>query len=186
MRWAALAIAVGGVYLLSRRAKAGGGGGLPMTTQYVASNMKFPSRGTTPVKGIVIHVTMTRSPASTVRVLEGRGLSTDFEVDKAGRVYQYNRDLAGRFSQATGAGANRHVIAIDLTNSASGPWPDAQVQATRDLVHQLARQFGFAVRLAPDGVRKPWREWVDGSTVFRHRNFVAKSCPGTFPFDALA
>lgn len=186
MNWWPIALGVGAVALLQTKARSGGGGGLPMSTQFVPSKMRFPARAGTPIRGIVVHVTMTRTPAQTVRVLEQRGLSTDFEIDREGRVYQYNRDLRGTFSQATGAGANRHVIAIDLTNSANGPWPLAQVQAARDLVHQLARQFGFEIRLAPDGIRKPWAEWKDGSTIFRHRNLVNKSCPGTFPFQVLA
>lgn len=154
--------------------------------QFVSSRMRFPARGSTKVKGIVIHVTETSSPKATVRVLEDRGLSTDFEIDAKGQIFQYNPDLAKQFSQATGAHSNRHVVAIDLTYIPGNPWPEAQVAAARDLVQWLASEFGFPLVLAPDKDRRDWEGWDgQGYTLFRHRNFVAKECPANFPMQAM-
>lgn len=154
--------------------------------QFVSSRMYFPKRGSTKVKGIVIHITVTSSPKSTVAVLEDRGLSTDFEVDAKGQIFQYNPDLRNQFAQATGAGSNRHVVAIDLTYIPGNPWPEAQVAAARDLVQWLASEFSLPLALAPDKDRRDWSGWEgQGYTLFRHRNFVAKDCPSTFPMEAL-
>lgn len=155
------------------------------TIKFVSSQMYFPKRKN-PIKGIVVHVTETSSPKSTVKVLESRGLSTDFEVDGKGQIYQYNYDLAGQFSQATGAGANRWTVAIDLTYILGNPWPEAQVNAMRDLVQFLSAQFNLPLVLAPDNDRRDWEGWDgQGYTLFRHRNFVAKECPANFPMEAL-
>lgn len=184
MRWGPILVAAGvggALLLLSRRASAWGG-----RVIIVPNSMRFAPR-TKPVRGIVIHHTHTATPAATRRVLEQRELSTNFEVDQAGNVYQYG-DPAKLYAIATGAGANAHTIGIDVTHvGLSAPFPPAQIAALRGLVHQLANRFGFKVRVAPDGTRQNWAQWAPtGFTVFRHRNFVATACPANLPLEQVA
>ena len=184
MKWPLVvaAVAAGGLLLWSRRAAAMGRTRMII----VPNNMKFQPRRS-PIRGIVVHHTHTASPKATVRVLEQRGFSTNFEVDQAGNVYQY-ADPAKWEAQATGGGANANTISIDVTHvGLSAPFPPAQIAALRALIHQLARQYGFAVKVAPDGVRQKWAQWAPtGATVFRHRNFVATACPANLPLEQVA
>jgi hypothetical protein len=188
-----LAIGAAGVAWYLYRRKSGNatftkGGTLQI--QDVQNAMKFLPRSKAP-RGVVIHHTHTANPKSTVRVLEQRGFSTNFEVDQAGRVYQY-ADPSTWEAQATGGGANAHTIGIDVTHvGLTAPFPPEQVAAVRALVHFLASRFGFPVRLAPDGQSYKWRELqsLNGAaapTVYRHRNFVNTGCPANFPLEALA
>lgn len=140
---------------------------------------------TVSVKGIVVHHTGTAKQTVTEQVLASKELSTHFEVTQDGKVYQY-LDPAKQVAWATGAGANKHTIGIDVTHVSGAPWPKVQVEATRKLIHKLARDFNLPVVVAPDGIRKDWIDW-EGSkyTVFRHRNFKATACPEDFPLEAM-
>ena len=136
-------------------------------------------------RGIVIHWTDTSSAASTLRVLQQRRLATTYEVDQAGRVYQYV-DPARYYTDTSGGGANAETIGIDLTHRPGEPWAAAQVAATRQLVHALAQRFGFGLALAPDNVRQDWSAWrAGGYSLLRHRNLRPTECPGDFPMEAL-
>jgi hypothetical protein len=155
----------------------------PMT--FRKNSMKFPKRSNK-IRGIVIHHTVTGSAKSTQYVLEKRGLSTNYEVDQKGNIYEYNSPDNG-FAQATGGNANRWLVAIDVTHLSGAPWPAAQVEATRQLVQWLAGRYNIALKLAPDGVRNRWDEgWAERDfTLFRHRNFVNTTCPEDFPMEQL-
>lgn len=150
------------------------------------------NRGPAPkVEGIVIHHTATKSAKSTLSVLLQRGFSTNYEVDQQGNVYEY-LDPSQYKALATGGNANEHTIGIDVTTG-DYSWPEAQVNATKELVHYLAKKFGIQeLKLAPDKGPKQWQEWQqimkeDGQkyTLFRHRNFIATGCPANFPIEKL-
>lgn len=150
------------------------------------SNKMVFARRKKKVQGIVIHFTLTSSPKATVRVLEHRQLSTSYEVDRNGNIYEY-ADPAQWYAHATGAGANAETVAIDVTHPyESAQFSEKQIEATRNLVQQLADRFNLKLVLAPDNDRRDWSGWKGkGYTLFRHRNFVNKSCPGKFPMERL-
>jgi hypothetical protein len=139
------------------------------------------------IQGIVIHHTNTSKAGSTVRVLEERGFSTNFEVDRDGKVYEY-ADPSLWEAQATGGGANAETIGIDVTHvGITQEFTPQQMVALNKLVHELADRFGFPVKIAPDNDRRKWNEWKgSGYTVFRHRNFVNTACPANIPMEKLA
>ena len=157
----------------------------PMATK--SNKMKFPKRNA-PIRGIVIHHSHTATPKATQNALEAKGLSTNYEVDQKGNILVYG-DPANGFAQATGAGANRYLIAIDVTHyPEDAPFPEVQVEATRQLVQWLSKRFNFQLVLAPDGVRKRWPQWAADPappTLYRHRNFVSTQCPMFFPMGRL-
>lgn len=150
-----------------------------------ATKMKFLPR-TKKIQGIVVHHTHTATAEATKRVLEKRGFSTNFEVDKKGHITMY-ADPTKWEAQATGGGANAHTIGIDVTHvGLSEPFPPAQMQALRALIHKLAQTYGFPVKVAPDGQRGKWVDWAGkGYTVFRHRNFVNTACPANLPLEEV-
>lgn len=182
-----IALAVGAgvlVFFLATSAAASGKAPRPPMT-FRKNSMKFPKRSNK-IRGIVLHHTVTSSAKSTQYVLEKRGLSTNYEVDQKGNIYEYRSPDDG-FAQATGGNANRWLVAIDVTHMSGDPWPTAQVEATRKLVQWLAGRYGLRLKLAPDGVRHKWDEgWADADfTLFRHRNFANTSCPEDFPMSKL-
>lgn len=138
------------------------------------------------VLGIVIHHTNTAKAGSTVRVLEERGFSTNFEVDRDGKVYMY-ADPALWEAQAKGSGANAETVSIDVTHvGTTQEFTPQQIKALNALVHELGVKFGFPIVLAPDNVTKNWSEWKGkGYTLFRHRNFRPTQCPENLPMQQL-
>lgn len=150
----------------------------------VPNNLKRGPRNNK-VEGIVIHHTVTGNAKTTLRVLEQRGYSTNFEIDQSGKIYQYI-DPATEYAIATGNGANKHTVAIDITTGNS-KWPPEQVEAARTLIYSLAQKFGFEVKLAPDQGPYDWNTWKGkGFTLFRHRNFAPTACPTSFPMEQIA
>jgi hypothetical protein len=139
------------------------------------------------IQGIVIHHTNTSKANSTVRVLEERGFSTNYEVDRNGKVYEY-ADPALWEAQATGGGANAETCAIDVTHvGLTQEFTPKQIEALNNLVHKLADRFDFPVKIAPDNDRRKWNDWKgSGYTVFRHRNFVNTACPANLPMEKLS
>lgn len=149
------------------------------------------SRRTNKIVGIVIHITETFTAKKTEAVLRDRGLSTNYEVDQQGNIYEYI-DPEQYVSWATGANANEHTIGIDVTNPGkygtpkNPPFTDQQINSLKNLVEYLANKFGFELKLAPDVGPYNWSYWKDkGFTLFRHRNFVNKSCPSHLPMEKL-
>ncbi|NDB19169.1 MAG: N-acetylmuramoyl-L-alanine amidase, partial [Actinobacteria bacterium] len=115
-----------------------------------------------------------------------RGYSTNFEVDRDGKIYEY-ADPAMWEAQATGGGANSHTIGIDVTHYGNQEFTQPQMDSLRKLVHALADRFKFPVVVAPDNDRREWKNWKgSGFTVFRHRNFLNTECPSTLPMEKLA
>jgi len=140
------------------------------------------SRGGTP-KFIVIHYSYTRSPKTTVRVLNKRGLSTHYEVDQEGNVHKY----ADPGSTVTfhGGKMNNYSIGIDVTST--GTFSSEQISAARQLVTSLCRSFGIPQVVAPDGVKYTNIRQIQkaGVGILRHRNLRPTACPGKFPMDRL-
>ena len=161
----------------------------PLPIVKVANKFNYNKR-TQPIRGIVIHYTLTKSAKQTKAVLEKRGFSTNYEVDQDGKIYEY-LDPATRVAWATGGGANAQTIGIDVTRPysqhASPDYPPMQMIALRSLVRYLAKRFDFPIVVAPDGIKQRWGAWKGkGYTVFRHRNFVATACPGKLPIEKVA
>lgn len=139
---------------------------------------------TKPVRGIVIHHTVTGNPKATQRVLENKKIGTHFEVAQDGQVIRY-MDPAKYVVEASNW-ANSQAIAIDLTHLSHAPWPEVQVAATAQLVAQLVDEFGLAPGVAPDGVRYAnWGQVPAGVGILRHRNVHPTECPQDFPMQRL-
>lgn len=150
----------------------------------VANNLNKSRREQKPA-GIVIHHTATNDPQTTLSVLGQRGYSTNYEVDKKGNIYQYINPDEG-YAIATGEGANKYTVAIDVTTG-NGSWSPEQVESVKILANSIAQKYGFQLKLAPDQGPADWNFWkTKGFTLFRHRNFVATQCPSTFPMDQIA
>ena len=137
-----------------------------------------------PPRFIVIHHTTTPTAAATERVLENRGLSTHYEVDREGHIFQY---LDPELHVAWHAlWANADSIGIDVTHMSGDPWPDDQVQAVAGLVARLAARFDIPRVVAPDGVRYAGtRDIPAGVGLLRHRNIRPTACPEDFPMERL-
>lgn len=73
------------------------------------------ARGDYPTNEVIIHETVTRSAASTVAVLERRGLSVHLIVDPDGLVTQHG-DLAARRYTHAGTRHNRVSVGIEVVN----------------------------------------------------------------------
>lgn len=147
----------------------------------------FSARKGTP-RFIVIHYTVTGSAAATERVLEERGYSTNFEVDRSGVVRMY---LDPALYQARASNwANPYSVAIDVTHLPKQDWPAVQMQSLAALVHALQAQFGMATgpnSVAPDGVQYGGPNDVPAAvSVLRHRNVHPTQCPADLPMEVLA
>lgn len=136
------------------------------------------------IRFIVIHHSATSSAERTRQVLEGRGLSTHYEVTAAGDVLEYldpETRVAWHAKWANGEG-----IGIDLTHSTSAPWPEEQVQAAAELVEHLCARFGLPQVVAPAGVQYGSAADVpEGVTILRHSNVRPTRCPDGFPMERL-
>lgn len=152
----------------------------------IDKNPAFPVRTARkkPLRGIVIHQTVTGSAKSTEFVLRQRGFSTHFEVDRQGRVYRY-LDPAKWVAIASNW-ANEEFIGIDVTHIPKQDWPEEQVAALAALVSELQREFQLPTGVAPDGVRfESAKEVPEDIGILRHRNVKNTCCPGNFPMERL-
>ena len=132
---------------------------------------------------IVLHHTHTATAADTRRVLTGKGLSTHYEIEQDGSVYEYF-DPASIVTYHAGK-FNGLSIGIDATHVHRAPWPEIQVKATHNLIKRLLDRFGLPVKVAPEGMRFATPEAVvaSGYTVIRHNNVRNTICPDGFPLD---
>jgi N-acetyl-anhydromuramyl-L-alanine amidase AmpD len=139
-----------------------------------------------PVRFVVVHHSNTASAEDTRDVLRRRGLSTHFEVEKDGEVFQYF-DPADVVTYHAGA-FNGPSVGVDMTHLHKAPWPDAQVQAGHKLIRDLCERFRLPVMVAPEGVRyRTLQEALaSGYTVFRHSNLRNTVCPDGFPLEGVA
>ena len=155
--------------------------------QFIEKLGVFPNSSTRPRKAIprliVIHYSYTHSPTSTVNVLNNKGLSTHFEVDKYGNVYRYV-DPAKRFA-FHGGKLNSRSIGIDVTST--GTFTSTQIDSVRRLVTYLCNRFSIPQVVAPDGVKYTNLGQIEaaGVGILRHRNLRPTQCPGTFPMEEM-
>jgi hypothetical protein len=180
-KWVLWGVAVGGVlggFLLLRRKRR------PKITRlhvFPSGNYRFRRR---PVRFIVIHHSATRSAEDTRRVLLRRGLSTHYEVERDGTIYEY-LDPEKYVAYHAGA-ANDQSIGIDMTHMPGEPWPRAQLEAAGKLINYLQRRFGIADTVAPDHRMTVDEVLARGYGLIRHRNVKATACPEDFPLTTVA
>lgn len=122
---------------------------------------------------IIVHHTCTSTPSRTRAVLKKRGLSTHFEIDQAGKVFQYVDHLK-RVAMHAGA-QNEKSIGIDLTHLQGDEFTEVQMQSLSELVLALSEECGILPVVAPD--KKFDAPDVSKYGVYRHRNFALTRCP---------
>ena len=141
-----------------------------------------------PPSMIVVHHSDTGSATVTKRVLTGRGLSTHYEVDRDGTVFEY-LDPAKFVAWHCGGGVNSRSIGIDITHHGDQAFTPEQVKAASELLHYLCGMFGIPPVVAPDtGMcdRDAHNRAIvpAGYGIFRHRNICNTECPADFPMEA--
>jgi hypothetical protein len=134
-------------------------------------------------KIIVIHHAETRSPRITYDTLKAKKISTHYEVDKNGTIYEYvdPSDVAYHAIQW-----NDVSIGIDITGH-GGQETSAQKASLLSLVTRLCNAFSIPQVVAPDGDKyKNIDELVElGIGIVRHRNLRNTSCPGDLDVEML-
>lgn len=182
VKYSVAIVALLAVLLFSRKSEAQS----PTIIRKLGTFSRYGIRKTKP-KYIVIHYTLTGNPAGTVRVLQGRDLSTSFEVDEEGNIYEY-LDTDSQYPYASGGDNNSKSIAIDFTHTnETDPWPVEQILAGRKLITYLCKKYGIPERVAPEHLRGWTQEDMiaAGYGIARHRNVRATQCPGDLPVEAL-
>ena len=144
---------------------------------------------------IVVHHTATSSPARTVRALKSKGLSTHYEIDTDGTVYEYF-DPSERVCYHVGE-LNSGAIGIDLTHKTGSEFPDVQMEALVALLNALCGRFGILPVVAPEMakyykfVRNMAGELeflrlrlpTDAFGIYRHCNCSPTQCPDGAPIE---
>ena len=120
-------------------------------------------RRKSPPTEIIIHHSCTESAEKTRKVLHKRGLSTCFEVEKDGTIYQY-ADLMDICQHCSGHNATS--IGIDATHIKDAHFPKAQQKAMQRLVWELRKLFN-----------------IPKTNVFPHSAFSNTICPNGFPME---
>lgn len=131
------------------------------------------------IEGVVVHHSCTATAAGTAKVLESRGLSTNYEVDRDGQVIEYG-DPTVKVAWHCGGGVNGRSIGIDATHMSGKPWPEAQSAAVAQLLAWLCKIYGLPAVTAPDqslGKGNLSPAWG----IYRHRNLAATACPEDLP-----
>lgn len=142
---------------------------------YMGCFGKLPERKKT--QWIVIHHTCTATPRKTRSALKAKGYSTHFEIDRDGTIYRYAK-LDRKCSHC--CGANHKAVGVDLTHPAGADWPQAQLDAARELFEWLSAKLGIPLRLY---------EAFPAGFIY-HRAISDTVCPQNFPgpsvFDDVA
>jgi len=107
------------------------------------------SKRTKPIQYIVVHHSATTSAESTYNVLKKKDLSTHFEVDQSGKVWQY-ADPATETAWHAGPW-NGRGIGIDLTGPINGQFTEAQKATLAQLIRALAAKFNIPLNMQPWG-----------------------------------
>ena len=131
------------------------------------------------IEAVVVHHSCTATAAGTAKVLESRGLSTNFEVDRDGQAIEYG-DPTVKVAWHCGGGVNGRSIGIDATHMSGKPWPEVQSAAVAQLLAWLCKIYGLPAVTAPDqslGKGNLSPAWG----VYRHRNLAATACPEDLP-----
>ena len=186
-------------------------GGLLIMKKYGLLD-KFGERRKRPLpQSIVYH--MTGAPAKwqgTVRVLNDRGVSTHYEIDRKGIVYEY-LDPSEIIAYHAGKGNNTLSIGIDLSHNPrvrENSWPEKQIKAAKMLTAYLCKRFSITPSVAPPRcgpttTRQGWPTGYsqegdcerskkkvpqlikEGYTLLRHNNCASRPCPLDFPIHLM-
>ena len=133
---------------------------------------------------IVVHHTNTRTAAKTRSVLNERELSTNYEVDQDGTIYEYVDPSV--YLALHGGKTNTYSIGIDLTHYTGKSWPEVQVAAMVRLVDYLCERYKIPKIVAPDQHIADVDHVIEaGIGITRHRNWYATACPEDFPVERL-
>lgn len=107
---------------------------------------EYMERKARPIYQILVHHGATPSYKVTFSTLKQRGLSSHFEVEKDGTIYQYLDP--GKFIAFHATNNNNYAIGIDL----SGPAPDftpLQLDRLADLICVLSARYGVQLYIDP-------------------------------------
>jgi hypothetical protein len=173
---------------------------------------KFLERRKRPLpQSIVYH--MTGAPANwqgTVRVLNERKVSTHYEIDRKGIVYEY-LDPSEFIAYHAGRGNNTLSIGIDMSHNPrvrENSWPEKQIKSAKMLTAYLCKRFSIAPSVAPPRcgpptTRQGWPSGFsqegdcekskkkvpqlikEGYTLLRHANCTSRPCPLDFPIHLM-
>lgn len=134
---------------------------------------------------IVTHHTCTGTANRTFDVLSKRNLSTHYEIDQGGQVYQY-LDPENRVASHVGA-YNEQSIGIDLTHLEGEPFTSEQMISYSILVKWLCGKFNITQEIAPEHTKyyKDANNALPTSKygVYRHSNLAATRCPDGAPME---
>lgn len=161
----------------------------PLSITHTNAHGVLSSRKRTePIQCIVIHHTATKSPERTISALRKQGLSTHYEIDQRGVIYQYLEHDRVAFHAGTRNGIS---IGIDLTHATGAAFPDVQIQALGALLKQLCAAHDIPLTAAPP--KAQYYEWqkgangksqvhylplpVDAYGIYRHSNCGPTRCP---------
>lgn len=120
---------------------------------------------------IIIHHTCTSSPKRTREALKRQGLSTHFEVDKDGTIYQYSEMDSLCYHCGS---SNFTAIGIDVTHAKDAPWPEEQVEAVRWLVEYVCKECD---------IKHYVQTRLEG--IYPHKAIGQTACPQDFPMERL-
>ena len=162
-------------------------------------------------QSIVFH--WTGAPATwqgTVSALNSRKVSTHYEVDRNGIVYEY-LDPSEFIAWHAGKKNNTLSIGVDLSHNPrvkKNRWPEKQLKAAKMLTAYLCKRFSITPSVAPPrcGPPKNAKGWPTGLsresdcerskkkvprlieggyTLLRHSNCSSTICPGDFPIQDM-
>lgn len=100
-----------------------------------------------PIRGVILHHTVTSSPSTTYKVFLQRGVSTHFEIAPDGKVWKYlepDTEVAYHTGQP---GFNDRFIGVDLTGP---PYTQAQMNILPKFLEYLSKRYNFALVLHPN------------------------------------
>lgn len=153
----------------------------PLTTSDIDTSMvgKIEGPGFThgrkmeSVEGMIIHHTAGTGEASDVaRVLQERGLSVHYVVDKQGRVVQLMDDSleAWHAGKNNDSGYdNRNTVGVEIIAHDDEDVTPAQVEATKRLIKSLSGKYGFdaATSVFGHGEVATHKQATEGMTVVK-------------------
>ena len=156
------------IYLTGKKARSVIVGITERPPMFIKPGLPFTKRSNVSWIGITIHHSATKSAAATYSVLMQRQLSTHFEVDFDGSIWQYVDPSDGLAWHATFM--NSRHIGIDLTgpDPAHGGFTQAQTDSLEKLVRWLQVKYDM-----PALSQQTVHPWGYDST-------INKSTPGYF------
>ncbi len=99
-----------------------------------------------PIRGVILHHTVTSSPQTTYRVFLQRGVSTHFEIAPDGKVWKYLEPETEVAFHTGQAGFNDRFIGVDLTGP---PFTEEQIKVLPKFLEYLSKRYGFRLAIYP-------------------------------------